>query len=194
MQAISTSVLNRHAQARLLAVQSVELHRTLGQDMAHCLSTLANLELAAGKTEAAVQVGIELMALLDGTRHQQELALARINLCAARLAANEVEAACQLARDGCTQAARFEIQAAWADHAALLAALQQNFEVAAQLNGYADAGYRRYEATREVNEANSVGRARALARTALGDAAFEQWRLAGECLRDDEIEPLVFGK
>ena len=194
MQAIATSQLDRHRQARLLAVESVELHRTLGQDMAHSVSTLANLELAAGNTAAAVQVGIELITLLDGTRNQQELTIARMNLCAAWMAAGDVEAACQLARSGWTQALRFDFQPFWGDHLALLAALQQNFEVAAQLNGYADAGYRRYGAAREINEANSVARARTLARAGLGDAAFEQWRLAGESLRDDEIELLVFRK
>ena len=84
------------------------------------------------------------------------------------------------------------MQAWWADHLALLAALQVRHRAAALLSGYADAVYARSDDTREVNETRSVERALAIARDALGAVEVERLRAQGALLRDADVDALAF--
>ena len=85
------------------------------------------------------------------------------------------------------------MQPFYADYLALLAALDGRFDVAAGLEGYADAANARF-GPREPNEAAARARAVQLARAALGDAAFDCLHAEGAALSDADIEALAFGE
>ena len=73
-----------------------------------------------------------------------------------------------------------------------MAMLEGRPRTAARLAGYADAGYAGREQGRAHNETAAIERARALARTALGDAEFDRLSVNGGALQDGEIATLAF--
>ena len=162
------------------------------------LANLVDAELAAGDAAAAARGGQALVAALaalvalEGTGDEYELAVARVNLVAALLALDACAPAQRVAQVGWLQAAALDLQANWADHLALLAALQGRLAAAAQLAGYADCIYRARGSRRDANEANAVDRARAIAQAGLGGPAYERLHAEGTTLRDDEIAALAF--
>jgi hypothetical protein len=156
------------------------------------LANLANSELATGHIAAAIEVGERLVARLRGTRWEDSLALSRLNLVAALLAAGDAARARPLAAEGWAQAARFDLRPYWADYLALLAALEGRAAEAAQIAGYADAAYAALDGEREVNEARSIERATALAHQALGDEAVDRLVQQGRALPDEAITRLLF--
>jgi len=159
-------------------------------------SSIANLvdaELAAGNPAQAAETGVALVASLVGSRDESSLAYARINTSAALLALDEPQQARPHLRAGWSQAPLFDMQPYFADYMALLAALEGRPEAAARVAGYADTANARV-GERETNEATAYARAVQLARTALGDAAFERLHADGAVLRDADIEALAFGE
>jgi hypothetical protein len=86
----------------------------------------------------------------------------------------------------------FELQHYCAAYLALLAALEGRPRTAARLLGYAEATYAALEEARETNEATAIERARAMARSAIGDAAFERLHEEGATLGDADIGRLAF--
>jgi hypothetical protein len=76
------------------------------------------------------------------------------------LALDQLQPACRTSVLGWETAARFGMQAWWADYLSLLAVLDGRPQAAALLLGYADAAYERTQDHREPNEAAAAARAR----------------------------------
>jgi hypothetical protein len=111
---------------------------------------------------------------------------------AALLALDDCAQARTLAQVAWEKAPAFEVQHAAAAYLALLAALEHRPRAAAQLVGYSEALYAARDEVREANETAATNRARTLAASALGDAAFDRWCVAGAKLRDAEIGAIAF--
>jgi len=150
-------------------------------------------ELAAGDVRAAAATGRTLVAKLAASRHEYELMMARLNLCAALLALDAVAEARLVAKVGWSQAERLDLRWSWADYLALLTALERRPAAAARLCGYSTAAYEMSEERREVNEAAAFERACRLAAGALGATEFERLQAEGRSLRDQGIEAIAFG-
>lgn len=158
---------------------SLSLYRAAGDG----LGTVAGqiyVELGAGDAQP------------HGARHAQSLARAQLNLGAAWLAIGDAPQARAALQAGWPEAARFDLQAFYADHLALLAALEGRPRTAALLTGHAQARYERLQDARQRNEALAVERARRLACASLTDAEFEQLQADGAQLHDAEIATLAF--
>ena len=152
--------LGRMEASLTLSRQYLQMRQDAGVGTVPALSGLADSELAAGQAQAAVHTGLALVAQLEGTREEQELAHARLNLCAAYLSLDQLQPARRTAALGWKTAQRFGMQAWWADYLALLAALDGRPQAAALLLGYADAAYERTQDHREPNEAAAADRVR----------------------------------
>ena len=150
-------------------------------------------ELSAGDLLAAAATGRALVEKLATSRHEYELTMARLNLCAALLALDAVAEARPVAEAGWSQAESVKLQWAWADYLALLTALEKRPATAARLCGYSIAAYRQANEHREVNEAAAFDRACRLAAGALGDVEFERLQAEGQSLRDEDIKGIAFG-
>jgi len=143
-----------------------------------------------GKLDAAVELGETLCRRGVETRREDMRAYALLNLCAARIARNELHEARRLAREGWAGAIAFDFQAYWADYLSLLNALDGRFDVAARLIGYADAVYERHHDMRQFNESSASQRARALVLEGLGEARVAALRGDGKALTDEQAHPL----
>ena len=123
---------------------------------------IADLKLAVGDLEGAIVFGNESVERLKGGLHRDDFGRALANLGAAWFARGELD----LAR-GCWSRALDELRGLdftyWVfDHVALLAIAEGRDSCAAQLIGYADAGYARLQKGRRVqNEQRSHMRAMA---------------------------------
>jgi predicted ATPase/DNA-binding winged helix-turn-helix (wHTH) protein len=171
-----------------------DLERRRGKDASIGLGNLVDAELAAGNALAAARSGSALVAALEGTRHEFTLALARLNLCAACLALDDLVRAREVAQALWPQAVFFDYPHYAACYLALLAALEVRPRVAARLLGYSEAVYfARHGERLAPNEAAAVERARALAAAALGAADFERLRAEGARLATVDIATLAFG-
>ncbi len=157
------------------------------------LANLADLALARGQVDQAVAHGTVLEQRLRGTRHQMNLAFARVNLAGALLAQGALARARDMAQAGWPMAATFDVREYWADNLALLAALEDRPRDAARLRGYGDALYAAIGSTRQANEARAAEQARGLARDALGEHEVARLMAEGAGLRDEEIAALAFG-
>jgi hypothetical protein len=157
-------------------------------------ANLLDAQLFAGRIDDAIRSGRALVMRLDGTRFEDTLALARLNLAAALLARDAAAEARAVCEAGWPQAPHFELQPYWGDYLALLAALERRPADAARLAGYADAGYVRKDDKRQANEAAAIERAHALVRAALGEAEAARLHAEGAGLRDDEVAALAFGR
>ena len=127
--------LGRMEASLTLSRQYLQMRQDAGAGTVPALSGLADTELAAGQAEAAVRTGLALVAQLEGTREEQELAHARLNLCAAFLSLDQLQPARRTAVLGWKMAERFGMQAWWADYLALLAALDGRPQAAALAAG-----------------------------------------------------------
>lgn len=168
------------------------LDRASGAESSLALCDLVDAELAAGNAAAAASAGAELVSALAGTREELDLAFAQLNLTAALLALGDIVQAHAVAKVGWVLSVRFELQPYWADQLALLAILEMRPRAAAQLAGFADAGYGAREQDRAFNGAAAIQRARALSVTALGEAEFKRLHTEGATLRDEDIAALAF--
>ena len=173
--------------------RQVTMSQAAGRSEGTSIANLVDAELAAGDAARAAQTGAALIASLVGSRDEISLAYTRVNLSAALLALGESEQARSHLRAGWAQAPLFDLQPYFADYLALLAALEGRMEAAAQLAGYADAANARV-GEREPNEAAAHARAAHVARTALGDAAFDRLQADGAVLRESDIEALALGE
>jgi predicted ATPase/DNA-binding winged helix-turn-helix (wHTH) protein len=123
---------------------------------------MADLKLAVGDLEGAIAVGNESVERLQGGLHRVDFGRALANLGAAWFARGEREVA-----KGCWALALDELRGLdftyWVfDHLALLAIAEGRDACAAQLIGYADAGYARLQKGRRVqNEQRSYAQAMA---------------------------------
>ena len=171
----------------------VALDRARGSNTFTAVGNLIDAELAAGDVCGAAQSGTELVAALQGTRHEDYLTFARINLAGAWLALDDVDQARPVLRAVWQTAAAFELEHAAACYLALLAALEQRPHASAQVQGYAEAQYEARREVREGNESAALERAAVLARAALGDAAFARARTAGAALGTAEVGAIAFG-
>jgi predicted ATPase/DNA-binding winged helix-turn-helix (wHTH) protein/tetratricopeptide (TPR) repeat protein len=131
---------------------------------------IADLKLAVGDLEGAIVVGNESVQRLKGGLHRDDFGRALANLGAAWFARGELV----LARD-CWSRALAELRGLdftyWVfDHIALLAIAEGRDRCAAQLIGYADAGYARLQKGRRVqNEQRSHTRAMAYLESKYGN-------------------------
>jgi hypothetical protein len=170
----------------------VALDRARGSDASIALGNLIDHELAAGDAAAAVRTGNTLVAALQGTRNEYSLAFARINLCAACLALDDTAQARAVIEPAWPWALQFDLPHVAAAYLALLAALEQRHRSAAQLLGYCATGYAVHDEAIEVNEAAAIARAKSLAQSALGEAAFASANGEGTALHDSDIAALAF--
>jgi hypothetical protein len=169
------------------------LDRERGGDGSIALGNLIDAELAAGDALGAAHSGAELVAALQGTRHEYSLAFARINLCAAWLALDDCVRARTVAQAAWPQAVVFELQHYAAVYLALMAALEARPRATARLLGYAEAIYAAREESCETNEATAMTRAQTLAKTSLAGAVFDRLRAEGATLGDTDVAALAFG-
>jgi len=171
--------------------RGVAMREARGRSDGAGLANLVDAELAAGNTAQAAATGMALVASLAGGRDERSLACARLNLSAALLALGEHEQTEPHLRAGWAQAPLFDLQPYFADYLALLAALAGHLEAARRLAGYADAANARI-GERQSNEVAAYARAMQLARTALGDAAFDRLHTEVAVLRDANVEAPAF--
>jgi predicted ATPase/DNA-binding winged helix-turn-helix (wHTH) protein len=157
------------------------------------LVSLIDVQLASGQVEDALTAATALAAQLSGTRYEQNLAYARLNLTAAALRAGDLRLARATAAAAWPQAVHFGMQPWWLDYLTLIAAVEKRPRAAARLAGYADALYARDQNVREANEAMAAERASALIGQSLDRAEREALKAAGALLRDDEVPELAFG-
>ena len=184
-----------HAERLSVMRKALAVSTELGDEVEalNCMIILVDSELAAGNAHAAASIGRTLVNKLMLSRDEWELALTRVNLCAALLALDACTEVRPVAEAGWSQARRFELQAYWADYLALLAALEQRPAAAAKLCGYSTAAYAVKEEPREVNEAAAFDRACRLAVSAMGDIEFDRLQAQGRSLRYDDIAAIAFG-
>jgi predicted ATPase/DNA-binding winged helix-turn-helix (wHTH) protein len=175
--------------------EALILARASGDSIAaeRALLGIADVSLAAGRVDAAIQFGGELLEHLQGTRNRTTLAYALVNLVGAHLENESATEARRTAVHGWPLGMQFGHQPYWGDYMALLAALEQRFTDAASLLGYANAAYAVNEIGRQANEARAADRAERLAREAPGDDRFMQLRAQGVTLDDRSAAELAFG-
>lgn len=183
--------LGRMSQSLTLSRQYLQMRQEAGAGIVPALSGLADTELAAGQAEAAMHTGLALVAQLEGTREENEIAHARLNLCAAYLSLDQLQPARQTAVLGWKMAERFGMQAWWADYLALLAALEGRPQAAALLLGFADATYVRTQDHREPNEAAAAARVRQQLATSLQADATQALLAAGALLPEAAVGALA---
>jgi predicted ATPase len=176
--------------------RGLTLHQRAGSTWRSLIAhaNLVDSLLAAGRLEEAIASGEALQAALAGTRWAAMLPASRMNLAAAMLQQGRTEAARALAQQGWPQAVQLGWQPYWADHLALLAALEGRMHTSARLRGYADAGYAAADTAREVNETRAAERAATLVAAALGDAVHERLCLEGRRLGDGDVAELAFAR
>jgi predicted ATPase len=176
---------------RRWARQVIALDRAIGESDVEGRINLIDAELAAGDPTSAMAGGVALLAEITGGRNEHALAYCRLLLGAGYLTLGDREQAEVHLRAGWAQAALFDLEDAFANYLALLAALDGRHEAAARLAGYADVSNAHHK--REPNEAAAIMRAEQLARAGLGDTIFERLHAEGCMLRGADIKVLAFG-
>lgn len=169
--------------------RSLALYRAAG-DSAGTVASQIYAELGADATPDAKPAAAAPWHTL---RQQHGRVWAQLNLGAAWMAMDDLAKARATLQAGWAQAARFDMQPYFADHLALLAALERRMQASALLIGYAQARYERLGGLREPHEATAVERARTLALAALGDDDVARLLTDGAELNDTAIEALAFG-
>ena len=187
-------MLGNAAETVRLAQRLIEIDRSTGRSGMEARLWLADAQLNSGDAAASVSSGREVLAQLEGSRDEQNVAYARMNLAAAYLRLDDGSHARPLLWAGWSQTAALDFMRPYfADYLALLAALDTRPEAVARLCGYADAAYAAFEDMRHPNEAAAIDRARVLARAALGDAGFERLQAEGASCSGEEAAALAFG-
>jgi predicted ATPase/DNA-binding winged helix-turn-helix (wHTH) protein len=172
--------------------RAIALEAAAGQPDPMASVNYVNLLIELGRTDEALHFGLRLQGELQGTRHLWALDGLKSNLTAAWLAQDATREARALAHEGWARSAVVESRHSWADHLALLAALEGRARAAALLAGHADRLYAVRRHTRQGVEIQSYQRALALAEAALDDAAAERARADGAALTDGEVERIAF--
>ena len=175
-----------------LIKQELAMVRRAG-DAAHVpASNLIDAYLNAGRAADAATFGRQLVNELQGTRSEQGLLMARINLGAALLAMTNLAEARPVIEAAWRSARHFTLIGDCADYMALLAALEERWPAAASIAGYADAAYARRGIQRWPNELRAYEHTIELTRTALGHSEFERIKNEGGRLADLEITAIAF--
>jgi hypothetical protein len=170
----------------------VALLEAAGQETAPIMGTLIDAELECGHFDAAIRLGERMLEQLAATRDEYSRLMVRMNLAEAYLLLGDAERARPLVQAGWPVALQYNMHALASDATALLAALEGRPRAAALLAGYAHATYAARDLLRHPIEVACRQRAHALARDALGDAAFDRLRAEGRQLRDAQIAALAF--
>jgi predicted ATPase/DNA-binding winged helix-turn-helix (wHTH) protein len=157
------------------------------------LVALADSELALGRVDEAVRIGVELERRLAGSPHQAALAYARMNLTGALVLQRSVAAARAMAESAWPLVRRFALVHTLSDSLSMLALLEQRPRDTARLLGFGDARYAAAGARRDRNEARTVEAAGRGAREALGEAEFERLHAEGAGLGEDELLVVALG-
>lgn len=168
------------------------MEEAAGAALITLLANMVDAELAAGHAIEAARMGTQFLEQGARTRQEDIVVGIRGNTMAALLACDDCAQARQVGMPGWAAAPKFDERLFFADSMALLAAIEGRVTAAARLIGYADAVWARLGTDRQCNEAASCGRATAIARGALGDAAFERLREEGRSLRDEQVTALAF--
>ena len=155
-------------------------------------SVLIDAELECGHTQAAIQLGEQMLEQLAGTRDEWSRMLVRSNLALAWLALDDVGRARPVVQALWPAALQFDLHVLCSDTPALLAALEGRPRAAARLAGYADAAYDARGMRRHPLEIAARARCQTLARAALGDATFDRLLAEGRQLRDEQVAALAF--
>ncbi len=167
--------------------------RASGHTYPISVSNLIDAQVMVGDPQAALRTGTALIAQLQGSRDEYTLAYARLNTAIAHLALGETAAFRALAEPSWAQAAHFDLDLAWCDHLAVLAALEGRPRAAARLAGRTAASHLAGHLTSE-NEARANARAQRMARQALGDGEFERQLAEGLLLRSTDIPAVAFSR
>ena len=154
---------------------------------------LADMELRAGRIDAAIRLGLDLEARLREPRHQHQLAFARLNLVAAWLAGDAVAEARAMTVQGLPLAGPAFLLHVWADYLALLAVLEKRPRSCARLLGYSDAVHGTQHLTRQPNESNAARRAQRLASEQLTESELDRLKSEGAALTDEAVVALALG-
>jgi hypothetical protein len=183
----------RDSAATLKAMrEGTQLTRSAGGNANIVSNMLIDGLISVGDLDGALREGKAALASLEGSRFEFDLALARLNVTAVHVLRGDIAAARTLAQSSWPSAVRFEMQAWYGDYLALIAALDGEFENAAQIVGYADAVYERHQDRRQTNEADAIERARGLVLKALGESTMRGLEAEGARLRDEDIASIAF--
>ncbi len=192
-EGVVTSILGHTEVAISHYERALPLAAVMGDRERHSvvLLNLIDMEMLVGRLDDAIRHGEELLASLRGGRFLEATAIALHHLAAALIAKGALPEARRIAEQGLPLAADHSMLVEWADHLALLAALEHRPDDAARLLGYGDA--RRGSARTNI-EAASALRAQEIAREACGSVAFERARAAGRDVVDDLLPGLGLGR
>lgn len=172
---------------------ALELEKEAGADGYNALIGIADKELLLGNVDAAIATGTELVAMIEGSRDEHQLAHARVNLAAAWLAAGDPVQARVILVAAWPLALRFDFHPWCAEYMALLAAMQGRTRTAARLAGSADARYSTANEHRHANEATARRQTRTIAVGQLGEPEFERLKVAGRSLSNEGTAELALG-
>lgn len=150
------------------------------------------VELAAGRSEAAIRRGQEALDRLPGYRRQFASSGIEALQIAAWMQRGETLTARTLAPALWEAASRFDFQGPACELFAQLAALEGRLRSAAMLLGRSAAAYAQISVQRLPLYRAAGENAAHLARQALGDAAFERLLARGSRLTDDSVPALAF--
>jgi hypothetical protein len=157
------------------------------------LVSLADSELARGRVDEAVRIGVELERRLAASPHEAALAYARMNLTGALVLQGSVAAARAMAEAAWTLVRRFALLHNLCDNLSMLALLEGRPRDTARLLGFGDARYAAAGGRRDRNETRTVEEARRKAREALGDGEYERLHAEGALLGDDDVHAVALG-
>jgi tetratricopeptide (TPR) repeat protein len=150
-------------EARKVGAEALSFYQARGDD-AGCdrvLANLAELEFSAGNSEQAVQYAEEALAIDMRLRRKSNLAISYNNLAAYRIALDQLDGARQNARAGVRAAREAQsspMVAIGIQHLALIGALGDQTDRAAQLLGYVNMMYLKLGNQREPTEAQMYDR------------------------------------
>jgi predicted ATPase/DNA-binding winged helix-turn-helix (wHTH) protein len=153
--------------------------------------SLADLALMCGDAREAIWLGMLVADEIRAAGSSPNLANVLSNLCAAFIAAGDLDAAAKVVPEAIELAWRYDRVGFLLDHLSLLAGRRGRFQDSLQLIGFADACWQRAQYVREGNEAADVQRAMALNEEALGAAEAARLRRLGAELDSDAARRLA---
>lgn len=179
-EAATLSARDRLVEAVPAWRRALDLSRAARATSLTTLVSLADAELTIGQVDAAAGHLREAAQIAAGIGQQNDRwTFILANLTAACLMQGDMAGARTAAAEAWPHARRLDADAWWADHLALLAALEARPCTAALLLGLADAAYARIKDGRHQLETRHADDAAHRARRALGEARFDALRSAG---------------
>ncbi|WP_326541482.1 winged helix-turn-helix domain-containing protein [Pseudorhodoferax sp.] len=176
--------------------EQAALSTLAGIDNALARMNIGRIQLAHGQTREAIDIATEMVERFQGGRNQPMLATAQGSLCIALLASNETSRARDVLTEWLPLAGQFEMQAQWADAAALLAVQEARPRAALLLAGFADAARAATGQAREAADQDRLDRALHAAEQAvspcMGGTACQRLRSAGASSAPSALGALAF--